>query len=376
MNRSTNIFVLAALFLPANLVFAEQSRWYSAEQVTHGMDLFAANCAACHGQRGEATPDWRKPDDQGKYPAPPLNGTAHTWHHSMDVLRRTVKQGGGKVGGSMPAFGSVLKPEDINAVLAYVQSLWPEEIYTTWAKANPDDAAAELLPVTSGNVDENGITGRLAKLLPPQTTISDPQATPVSGVYEVKAGSQFIYIDSTGQYGFVGNLIDLATGESLTEAKRTIERAAEIASFPIDDKIVFAANGEQRAYIDVFTDTTCPYCRKLHAEVPQLQAAGITVRYLAFPRGGQNSQGDRELRAVWCAADPVQGMHLAKTQTVIPDNDGNCEAASAVTAGYQLGVALGVRGTPAIVLPDGTMIPGYRPHGELLATLGVEKVRQ
>ncbi len=349
MNRSTNIFVLAALFLPANLVFAEQSRWYSAEQVTHGMDLFAANCAACHGQQGEATPDWRRADDQGKYPAPPLNGTAHTWHHSMDVLRRTVKQGGGKVGGSMPAFGSVLKPEDINAVLAYVQSLWPEEIYATWAKANPDDSVADLRPVTSGNVDENGITGRLAKLLPPQTTISDP---------------------------FVGNLIDLATGESLTEAKRTIERAAEIATFPIDDKVVFAANGEQRAYIDVFTDTTCPYCRKLHAEVPQLQAAGITVRYLAFPRGGQNSQGDRELRAVWCAADPVQGMHLAKTQSVIPDNDGTCEAASAVTAGYQLGVALGVRGTPAIVLPDGTMIPGYRPHGELLATLGVEKVRQ
>jgi thiol:disulfide interchange protein DsbC len=167
-------------------------------------------------------------------------------------------------------------------------------------------------------------------------------------------------------------MINLQTGENLTNAKRAVIRLEKVSDFPVDDKVIFAAEGVERSYIDVFTDTTCPYCRKLHAEVPQLQAAGITVRYLPFPRGGRGSQGDRELRAVWCDSDPVQSMHLAKTQSTIPANDGSCEAASAVDAGYQLGVVIGIRGTPAIVLPDGTMISGYRPHADLISALGVE----
>ena len=36
---------------------------------------------------------------------------------------------------------------------------------------------------------------------------------------------------------------------------------------------------------------------------------------------------------------------------------------------YQLGVAMGVNGTPAIVLEDGTMIPGYQPPAALLQLL-------
>ena len=70
--------------------------------------------------------------------------------------------------------------------------------------------------------------------------------------------------------------------------------------------------------------------------------------------------------------DPVQGMHQAKTTQVIPDNDGSCDASGAVLAGYQLGVNMGVRGTPAIVLPDGRMISGYRPHDKLVSALGIE----
>ena len=288
----------------------------------------------------------------------------------MDVLRRTINEGGVKLGGSMPAFAGVLKEGEIDAVLAYVVSLWPYEIYASWAKANPDDAA-RTSPKTPADDDKSAITERLVNLLPPETPISNPEETPLNGIYEVNAGGQFVYIDSAGQYGLIGNLIDLDTGKNLTEAKRAVERVAKLSSFPVEDKVIFTAQGDQRAHIDVFTDITCPYCRKLHAEVPQLQAAGISVRYLPFPRGGAGSQGETELRAVWCAADPVQSMHLAKTQSVIPQNDGACAAAQAVMAGYQLGNELGIRGTPAIVLPNGTMIPGYRPHGDLMSALGL-----
>lgn len=370
MTKIPVVLTLFSVLALLNAVVAGQDRWYTPEQAAIGKDLYAKNCAGCHGQNGEATPKWRETDDQGQYPPPPLNGTAHTWHHAMDVLRRTVNEGGGKIGGVMPAFREVLTPTDVDAVLAYVQSLWPDEIYATWAKANPGDAAGTDL-VTPAEKKENPITERLAKLLPPQTSISDPEQTPLNGVFEVNAGGQFVYLDGAGRYALIGNLIDLDTGENLTEAKQAVRRAAEISAFPEANKVIFTGEGEPRAYIDVFTDTTCPYCRKLHAEIPQLQAAGISVRYLAFPRGGRGSQGDRELRAIWCAADPVQGMHMAKTQSIIPTNDGSCATANAVAAGYQLGIELGVRGTPAIVLPDGTMIQGYRPHRELIATLGL-----
>ena len=370
MNKLTSILILTTNLVLPSVVIADQDRWYSADQVARGKDLYAANCAACHGKNAEASPNWRQTDDQGRYPPPPLNGTAHTWHHSLDVLKRTINEGGGKIGGWMPAFRDVLTANDVDTVLAYMQSLWPDEIYTAWARNNPGDATDKdiKMPVVQ---KESAITKRLTNLLSPQTSISDPEETPLKGIYEVKAGGQFVYLDSTGRYALIGNLIDLDTGENMTEAKRANERVDKISSFPEEDKIIFTAEGDERGYIDVFTDTTCPYCRKLHAEVPQLQASGITVRYLPFPRGGRGSQGDRELRAVWCDADPVQGMHLAKTQSTIPANDGNCSAANAVAAGYQLGNEVGVRGTPAIILPNGTMIQGYRPYRDLIAALGL-----
>ena len=369
MTKISYMLMLTAASLLSGVTVAEQNRWYSAEQVAIGKGVYAQNCAVCHGQNAESTKNWRTPDDQGQYPPPPLNGTAHTWHHSLDILQRTINEGGVKLGGSMPAFAEVLAAEEVDAVIAFVQSLWPDEIYNTWIKANPiEDSSSN--PSVDG--DASAVTQRLVNLLPPDTPIGNPEETPIDGIYEVNAGGQFVYTDSTGRYGLIGNLIDLDTGENLTEAKRSVARVAKLSSFPEDRKVVFPAKGEQKTYLDVFTDTTCPYCRKLHAEISQLQAAGVSVRYLPFPRGGRGSQGDRELRAVWCAADPVQGMHLAKTQSVIPENDGSCTAAEAVAAGYQLGVEVGIRGTPAIVLPDGSMIQGYRPYRELVAALGIQ----
>ena len=371
LNRTSFVLVLAALFVPPAISSAGQNRWYSNDQLVVGKGLYASNCTNCHGKNGESTENWRQTNDQGKYPPPPLNGTAHTWHHSMEVLRRTLRDGGGKIGGSMPAFRDVLDSEEIDAVIAYVQSLWPDEIYDIWTKANPEYIAANTANQPTEKLKSESTT-HLAKLLPPGAQISEPVETPVNGIYEVNANGRFIYLDGTGKYAFTGDMINLGTGENLTDAKRAIDRVSKLSGFPEKDKIVFSATGEQYAYIDVFTDTTCPYCRKLHAEVPDLQAAGVTVRYLPFPRGGKGSQGDQELRAVWCDADRVQSMHLAKTESTIPANDGACDAADVVDAGYQLGVDIGVRGTPAIVLPDGTMIPGYRPHRDLISILGVE----
>lgn len=53
----------------------------------------------------------------------------------------------------------------------------------------------------------------------------------------------------------------------------------------------------------VFTDITCGYCHKLHEEMKDYNALGITVRYLAFPRQGLESQAEQDMKSIWCAKD-------------------------------------------------------------------------
>lgn len=107
-------------------------RWYTAEQVAAGAPLYAAYCAACHGPDGSATPDWRTPGPDGHYPPPPLNGSAHTWHHPIGVLSDTIANGGAAFGGVMPGFAAVLDEAERLAIIAWIQNLWSDEIYARW----------------------------------------------------------------------------------------------------------------------------------------------------------------------------------------------------------------------------------------------------
>jgi mono/diheme cytochrome c family protein len=109
-----------------------ETRWYSAEQVSEGRVLFAQYCAACHGANAEATPDWKTPTADGNYPPPPLNGSAHAWHHPIAVLDQVIRDGGAPVGGVMPAWGSILNGEQRLALIASFQDYWSEEIYEIW----------------------------------------------------------------------------------------------------------------------------------------------------------------------------------------------------------------------------------------------------
>ncbi len=115
-----------------------ESRWYTKEQFELGDRVFSANCAHCHGGLGQGlVEDWKTPNPDGQFPAPPLNGTAHTWHHSKEVLIETINNGGIPFGGSMPAFKNVLTEEEKEAVIAFIQNLWDDEIYRKWEKTYP-----------------------------------------------------------------------------------------------------------------------------------------------------------------------------------------------------------------------------------------------
>lgn len=115
---------------PAN---SETGRWYSVEQVSAGEEVFAAHCAECHGDTAQgAVADWRERLPDGSFPPPPLNGSAHAWHHPLSVLLQVIDEGGTALGGQMPPFGAVLAEDEKLAAIAWFQDLWSDENYSQW----------------------------------------------------------------------------------------------------------------------------------------------------------------------------------------------------------------------------------------------------
>ena len=101
-------------------------------QYSRGARLFQLNCAICHGKHGEGAKNWRRPDKNGNNPAPPLNGTGHTWHHSSKALVHVIRHGTAKIGGNMPAWKDKLSKSEITLILTWITAQWPDEIYTAW----------------------------------------------------------------------------------------------------------------------------------------------------------------------------------------------------------------------------------------------------
>ena len=105
--------------------------------VAQGLSLYLQHCAQCHGAAAEGDAQWRQPDPQGYYPPPPLNGTGHAWHHPHAMLHEVIKRGSsvdeqGRPSGRMPAWGETINDQQIDALIAWFQSLWPDPVYAIW----------------------------------------------------------------------------------------------------------------------------------------------------------------------------------------------------------------------------------------------------
>jgi thiol:disulfide interchange protein DsbC len=198
----------------------------------------------------------------------------------------------------------------------------------------------------------------------PDFKVDEIAPSPIEGISEVLVGPRLFYVTNDGKYLLQGSLIDIKTRTDISEERRKSSRLKAVNAMSDDDMIVFAAK-KPRHTITVFTDIDCGYCRKLHNEIEQFNANGITVRYLMYPRSGVNTPSYYKAVSVWCEDDRNAALTDSKAGKTLP----RAECDNPVKAHMELGELLGVTGTPAIVLDDGELLPGYVPAVKLARAL-------
>lgn len=228
-----------------------------------------------------------------------------------------------------------------------------------------DKAAAKNSEINKSKVTE---------LIELNTRLKVVDITPsrMPNVAEVMTDQGLFYASFDGSYFIAGKvyrspdnrgLVDLA------EDRMAVERLSGVKQFE-NDMIVYKAKDEKHV-ITVFTDITCGYCRKMHSKMSEYNDLGITVRYLAYPRSGINdqsgalSQGFQDLRSIWCHENPAQAMTKAKAGSGVAHRI--CD--TSVEDQFNFGRQSGVNGTPAIILENGQLLPGFREPDDLAATI-------
>ena len=234
-------------------------------------------------------------------------------------------------------------------------------------------AAAAVTPVAAESqavspAAQKMVRAAIAKLSA-KAQVDSIELAPLPGFYQVIASGQLLYVSSDGRYLLNGDLLDLTAKLNVSDAAWARFRQRELAQVPASARIVYAPKNPQYT-VSVFTDVNCSFCRALHKHIAALNAAGIAVEYLAWPREGVTTTAGRptptytEMVSVWCAGDR-KAAFVAATE----DRVKSATCTNPVKDQFDLGLKLGVNGTPSIIGPDGRMLGGYLTPEQLLAAL-------
>lgn len=223
------------------------------------------------------------------------------------------------------------------------------------AKASPDSDAA-VVKALQANLSTSGIEENIISAVP----------TDMDDIYWVTAdGLPSFFTDKSGKHIIQGQIIAVGDEAPVDISGALVARTAQDALKTVDkkDMVIYPAKGATKSVVYAFTDADCPYCTKLHEEMDDINARGIEVRYLAWPR----SEGSiPKMEAIWCSEDRKAAMDQAKMGADIQAPSCN----SPVQAQIDLGMALGVRGTPAIFTESGQQVGGYLPAAQLAEAVG------
>lgn len=211
----------------------------------------------------------------------------------------------------------------------------------------------------TGDVEQ--LKQALAKSMPnvKPTKISE---TPVNGLFEVIVGSQVVYMSVDARYMIEGDLFDLQTKRNVSEEAKSVIRLAAIEELGTDNMLVYKPENVKNT-ITVITDIDCPYCRRLHSEIPDYLKNDVEVRYIFMPLKGAADM--KKTVSVWCADNQQMALDIAKAGGKVADK--TCK--NPIKDHLKLAREIGIRGTPAIVLESGELLPGYVPVAKLVAEL-------
>lgn len=198
-------------------------------------------------------------------------------------------------------------------------------------------------------------------------SISDSQ---VDGVKEIKlSNGRFLYGSPGSDHLFSGRLMAFTDDAlvDLTEDREREDRARMLRGLDPGTTLTFAASGQEKHEIFVFTDTSCPYCKKFHAHMDEMNERGITVHYLALPRSGINTPVANTMARIWCAEDQQAALTEAFSDEEFSQKVMPCRAP--VADQYQMAKTLGVSGTPSVYSHDGRNLGGYMTPDEVIAAI-------
>ena len=219
--------------------------------------------------------------------------------------------------------------------------------------ADNDPAVVEALQT---NLTASGIEERIVSAVP----------TDMDGIYWVTAeGLPSFFTDKSGKHIIQGQIIAVGEAQPVDISAALTAKTAQEALKAVDKKemIIYPAKGETKSVIYAFTDADCGYCRKLHEEMADINARGIEVRYLAWPRSQESVP---KMEAIWCSQDRNAAMNQAKMGADVQAPS----CANPVQEHMALGARLGVRGTPAVFTETGEQVGGYLPAAQLAEAVG------
>ncbi len=223
-----------------------------------------------------------------------------------------------------------------------------------------------LLSSALAVADEAAIKKALAGFIP-DASVDSIKPAEIKGLYEVILGGNIFYASEDGKYLLQGQLFDAEAKKNITETKLADVRKTALDKVGEQKMIIFKP-ATSKYQVSIFTDIDCGYCRKLHSELDQYQAQGISIRYLFYPRAGKGSDSYKKAVSVWCNSDRNKALTIAKKGENLEEK--TCD--NPVDQHMQLGEAFGMNGTPMIVTAKGNVLPGYVPAAQLAKILASE----
>ena len=181
--------------------------------------------------------------------------------------------------------------------------------------------------------------------------------------HEIIINKQIYYATNDGKYLIVGSVIDLDTKESITENTKMSQRLSIINEIDKKNLIIYKPEKPKHT-LTIFTDSSCPYCQKLHNEIPSLLENNIEVRYVLFSRNGNNVEAYNQIVSAWCSEDRLNAIDSLFTGDLLDDID-QCD--NPMDKNFEYAGLLSVEGTPTIFLEDGRIIPGYQNYKNILS---------